>query len=238
MLKSARLLVLIALVLGCVQAQATGITPSTVQYFTHYDITLDAGQSDITNLMLMETENSLTWAFSTNCGGTGCTTEIDNPFGSTNVPTTALLVGLANSGQDVVLVTNTAFASAAAGQDWSTLFPSTDEPTFLSEIALATSGGPFCTGPGTPVGCINPGLDAVSAFGAGDGAGAYFNIDSGTFSVLEFSTGQLIGSGTSFVTSQNTPNPSPVPEPSTLLLLGSGVMGLAGAMRRKLGQRA
>jgi len=113
---------------------------ATTQYFTHYDVTLNGGQSDVTNMMLLETQNGLTWSFSTGCGGGGgCTTEIDNPFGSTNAPTTALLFGLTNNGQDVVLMTSNAFAAGAVGEDWSTLFPDVAESDLLADIQLGTS---------------------------------------------------------------------------------------------------
>jgi hypothetical protein len=210
---------------------------ATTEYFTHYDVTLNGGQSDVTNMMLLETQNGLTWSFSTNCGGGGgCTTEIDNPFGSTNAPTTALLLGLTNNGQDVVLITDPTFAAGATGQDWSSLFPNTDEPTFLSDIQLATSGGPFCPAPpGATQPCIDPGLDAVFNFGSGDGAGAYFGIG-GPMTVMEFSDGVQIGTGTSWVTTEDIP--SSTPEPSSLWLLGSGLLGMAGMARRKFGTRS
>ena len=216
----------VVLALGSMPALAS------TEYYTHYDISLNGGQSDVTNLMLLETENGLTWAFSTNCGGGGgCTTEIDNPFGSTTAPTTALLVGLTNNGQDVVLITSTAFGASATGNDWTSLFPDTTEASLLSAIQLGTSGGPFCPG----VNCINPpdgGLNAVFSFGGSDGAGSFFNIGD-QMSVLEFSDGQVIGTGTSWETTES-PTP-PVPEPSTFLRLGSGLAGLTLLLRKKMG---
>jgi hypothetical protein len=172
--------------------------------------------------MLMETQNGLTWPFATSCGGSGCTTQINNPFGSTIIPTTALLVGLTNGGQDVVLMTNTTFGANAAGTAWNTLFPNTSESDLSAAITLATSGQDW------PI--ITPGLNIVGTFGGGDGASAYFNIGS-PFSVLEFSTGTQIGTGTSSVTSALVP--SATPEPSSFILLGTGLMGFAGAIRRK-----
>jgi hypothetical protein len=42
------------------------------------------------------------------------------------------------------------------------------------------------------------------------------------------------GSGPSFEYGELTPVSSPVPEPSTLVLIGSGILGAAGAIRRRL----
>ena len=223
---------MVALVLGSVQVWASSIGPTT-EYYTSYDVTLNSGDgiTDVTNIILQETQNGQSWPFSTSCGGLGgCSTTINNPFGSTNVPTTALLFGLTNDDQDVVLMTNTTFGASAVGADWNSLFPDTSESSLLTAIELSTSGGPFCPG----VNCINPtglGLNAVSDFGSGDGAGAYFTIGD-SFDVLEFSDGALIGSGTSSYSAIN-----PTPEPSSLWLFGSGLVGLAGMVRRKIALR-
>ena len=45
-----------------------------------------------------------------------------------------------------------------------------------------------------------------------------------------FVTTTVSGSGS---VDQSTPTPSPVPEPATILLLGSGLVGLAGVGRKK-----
>ena len=127
----------------------------------------------------------------------------------------ALLLGLTNGGNDVVLMTNTTFPASA--DIWSNLFPNTDFATFLGDIQLATSGGPFCS-PGQTTGCIDPGLNAIVNFGGGDGSSAYFAINAGSFNVWDFSNGSdqgvQIGTGTSSVTS----NEVNVPEGGAFLL--------------------
>ena len=100
------------------------------------------------------------------------------------------------------------------------------------EIQPADSGGDsHCeTGPG--ITCLTPfavGLPGSGAFVAGD--------NTLTFGVLQAGTGPAGGSGDpsglDFEGSISN-STSPVPEPSTLLLFGTGLIGTAGVMFRRM----
>jgi len=70
--------------------------------------------------------------------------------------------------------------------------------------------------------------------GAGDGSAIYLGIYSGTpINSVTFSILSAAGDPNDFAIDQMTLGGSPTPEPSTLLMLGSGLVGLAGFVRRK-----
>jgi hypothetical protein len=148
-----------------------------------------------------------------------------NGQGATTVG--ALLMGIAQDlpgdapGQKhAVVMMNDAAANAAAGIDWGTLFPNTDEDQLISDIENSVSGA-------------TTGFTGMSDYFHGD---AQTGIHSGSnvlsawftpgdhFTIETWSGGQIIGSGTSSVTS--------VPEPATMAVLGLGVVGVIRRRRR------
>lgn len=104
-------------------------------------------------------------------------------------------------------VTN-AVLSGPLADDFDVVFDST---TVIAGTDFAIESGslPFSVGTLTVTSSALPGL-----------------VDYAILNLNGLSTGQVLGPGGSA--------PSPVPEPSSLILLGSGLLAGAGAMRRKL----
>lgn len=223
-----------ALILGLLIAAAA---PARAGYFTSYEVTLDAGYSDVTNIVLMERDHlggSSTWAF-TAFGDPSAprTTVINNPFEGSRPTAESFLIGLtkdlpgdAEGQEHVVLFMDDTAADLARHIAWGTLFRSTLEQDVIDAIKLGTSGQDF------PI--VLPGINFLSDFANGDGTTGILNpqgvprpvwfATGGTFSVMSFSDGLQIGSGISRIT--------PTPEPSSLALAGIGTLGLLARLRR------
>ena len=233
---------ILTLVLACsLVAVISGATSlRAADYFVSYDVTLDAGFNEVTNIMLAQkTENGggLTWAFTANGGPVATTTTIEDPFLKSELITGNFLIGLTQglSGfppdqKHVVLMMSDASAALANNIAWGTLFPTTLEAQLIAAIELSTSGQDFAI--------IQPGIDAVSAFIDGEGSSilgaggsrtsTYFGLDD-SFTVMAFTSGKQIGTGLSLST--------PVPEPSTYAMgmLAVFALGAVARNRRKAG---
>lgn len=223
--------------LGLLVVAALAVSNNAVRadYQTSYTANLSLGPGDnVSNIMLLERAEgfgSLTWAFSIPRDGEST---ITNPFTFQTPIQQALLLGIVTGlpfdgtpeQKHIVMFMDPTAAQLSNHIAWGTLFRNTQEEDLIAAIELATSGQDW------PI--IQPGLDFVSAFGAGDadtgilGPGgvphtAWLN-NPGPLSVMTFSDGEIVGFGEAHITF--------VPEPATLSMLALGGLVFAQIRRR------
>ena len=144
-------------------------------------------------------------------------TTLTDPFLKTNPIISTFLIGVtsdlpgdAPGQQHLVLFTNTSWAQAAQHIAWGNLFGPLLEEDAISDVANVNWDSMFGDFTGLDQ------LNTSYAFAPGQ-----------AFDVIAFSNGQIIGSGTSYITN--------VPEPATwaLMLAGFGGLAFAGLRGRR-----
>jgi hypothetical protein len=170
---------------------------------------------------------------------------INDPFAksTTNMPLSGLMIGLvddAETNTHLVLMTSNSFASDvfnAEDKSFESIFSGHDESLLVSSIQYTMENNREADS--TDQDLWDADLNNIYNFAFNSSMSTvYFNLGNlsypsapGTivtskFAVMEWSDGQQIGSGVASM------QYAPVPIPSALILLGSGLVGLAGIRRR------
>ena len=159
------------------------------------------------------------------CGGSACTGTV-TAGGSLAFSTGMTSIALTSADFDSADVFNATFSTNAAGTGTISISDGDGDSLSGNIVATSTGNGPFA---GEEALTFNVNWTTLSssvatALGASSGAG----ISTVTFDV---SSGNVVSADLS-VSSGGTGPHSPTPEPSTLLLLGTGLLGLGLAFRR------
>jgi PEP-CTERM motif-containing protein len=157
------------------------------------------------------------------CGGTACAGTV-TAGGSLAFSTgTAIALTSDFDGADVF---NATFSTNAAGTGTISISDGDGDSLSGNIVATSTGNGPFAGEEALTfnVNWTTTSSNVTTALGASSGAG----ISTVTFMV---SGGQVVSADLS-VSSGGTGPHSPTPEPSTLLLLGTGLLGVGFAFRR------
>jgi hypothetical protein len=230
---SAIAVTLIAAISGSGQAAAVACGDSPLDISLAYSVSTNIGQP---------IENIISWNnYECNAGGSGAYTvgaggstfpdfflksSSNKPLNGLMIGTTHDLAGDAEGQEHLVLITNNAWASAAANIAFGTLFPSTLEENLISALHVwATTNDQDA---------FTAASNTISNFVFGELSTAFFNLGAvipGTtttsaFSVIAFSDGQIIGDGIASLTTALPDNPAPVPAPFLLVLAGMTALGL------------
>jgi hypothetical protein len=228
----------VAAISGSGQAAAVACGDSPLDISLTYAVNTTIGQP---------IENIVSWNnYECNGGGSGIYTigaggstfadyflksSSNKPLNGLMIGTTHDLAGDAEGQEHLVLITNNAWASAAANIAFGTLFPSILEENIISALHVYATSNDQAT--------LDAAASTIGGFVFGQLSAAFFNLGAvipGTtttsaFTVIAFSDGQIIGDGIASLTTALPDNPAPVPAPFMLVLAGMTALGLRRTQR-------